>query len=67
MKIIGVVPARMGSSRFPGKPLHPIAGLPMVEHCIERARAYRFSDELFHSLVHGFVLCTALAPPQSPG
>ena len=38
MKTIGVVPARMGSSRFPGKPLHPIAGKPMVEHVYARAK-----------------------------
>lgn len=38
MKTVGIVPARMGSSRFPGKPLHPIAGKPMIEHVFARAR-----------------------------
>jgi 3-deoxy-manno-octulosonate cytidylyltransferase (CMP-KDO synthetase) len=38
MRTIGIVPARMGSSRFPGKPLHPIAGKPMVEHVYARAK-----------------------------
>jgi len=37
-KIIGIVPARMASSRFPGKPLHKIRGKAMVEHCFRRAR-----------------------------
>lgn len=32
-----VIPARMASSRFPGKPLVPILGLPMVEHVRRRA------------------------------
>jgi 3-deoxy-manno-octulosonate cytidylyltransferase (CMP-KDO synthetase) len=32
MKIVAVIPARMASSRFPGKPLAPILGRPMVEH-----------------------------------
>ena len=32
MKIVAVIPARMGSSRFPGKPLVDIAGLPMIAH-----------------------------------
>jgi 3-deoxy-manno-octulosonate cytidylyltransferase (CMP-KDO synthetase) len=32
-----VIPARMASSRFPGKPLAPILGLPMVEHVRRRA------------------------------
>lgn len=40
MKIIGVVPARMASSRFPGKPLKPILGKPMLEHCFARAQFY---------------------------
>jgi len=32
-----VVPARMGSSRYPGKPLVQLAGLPMVEHVRRRS------------------------------
>ncbi len=47
MKIIGIVPARMGSSRFPGKPLFPICERPMVEHVFERARLYPHWDGLF--------------------
>jgi len=31
MKIIAIIPVRMGSSRFPGKPLKKINGIPMVE------------------------------------
>lgn len=40
MNIIGIVPARMASSRFPGKPLHPICGRPMVEHVFRRAALF---------------------------
>jgi 3-deoxy-manno-octulosonate cytidylyltransferase (CMP-KDO synthetase) len=32
MKIIAFIPARYESSRFPGKPLAPIAGKPMIQH-----------------------------------
>ncbi|MBW2343959.1 MAG: 3-deoxy-manno-octulosonate cytidylyltransferase [Deltaproteobacteria bacterium] len=35
-KIVAVIPARMASSRFPGKPLKPILGLSMVEHVRRR-------------------------------
>jgi len=43
--VIGVVPARYGSTRFPGKPLAPIAGRPMIEHVYQRAsRASLLSD-----------------------
>lgn len=45
-QIIGVVPARMAASRFPGKPLHPICGRPLLEHCVERARLYERWDYL---------------------
>lgn len=40
MKIIGLVPARMAASRFPGKPMFPLCGRPMVEHCFLRAAKY---------------------------
>jgi len=36
MKAIAVIPARMGSSRFPGKPMAEIHGVPMVGHCYYR-------------------------------
>ena len=32
MNIIAIIPARMGSSRFPGKPLKKINGMSMIEH-----------------------------------
>ncbi len=37
MYIIAVIPARMGSSRFPGKPLADIHGVPMVGHTAFRS------------------------------
>ncbi|MBU0764975.1 MAG: 3-deoxy-manno-octulosonate cytidylyltransferase [Bacteroidetes bacterium] len=36
MKILSLIPARMGSSRFPGKPMAPILGKPMIGHVYER-------------------------------
>jgi 3-deoxy-manno-octulosonate cytidylyltransferase (CMP-KDO synthetase) len=44
---IGIIPARMGSSRFPGKPLAPIHGVPMVGHCYFRARMSRALDATY--------------------
>jgi 3-deoxy-manno-octulosonate cytidylyltransferase (CMP-KDO synthetase) len=38
MKVIGVIPARMGSSRFPGKPLAKILGMPMIGHIYYRCK-----------------------------
>ncbi len=37
MRIVAIIPARMASMRFPGKPLKEIGGLPMVEHVRRRA------------------------------
>ncbi|MEL0011689.1 MAG: 3-deoxy-manno-octulosonate cytidylyltransferase [Bacteroidota bacterium] len=34
--IVAIIPARMGSSRFPGKPLADINGISMVAHCLNR-------------------------------
>ncbi len=36
-RVLAVIPARYSSTRFPGKPLAPIAGKPMVVHVVERA------------------------------
>jgi 3-deoxy-manno-octulosonate cytidylyltransferase (CMP-KDO synthetase) len=38
-KVITVIPARMASTRLPGKPLADIAGLPMIVHVLRRAQA----------------------------
>jgi len=38
MKIYAVIPARYDSTRFPGKPLAPLAGKPMIQWVVERTR-----------------------------
>jgi 3-deoxy-manno-octulosonate cytidylyltransferase (CMP-KDO synthetase) len=37
-KVLGVIPARYESTRFPGKPLADILGKPMIQHVYERSR-----------------------------
>mgnify|MGYP003352828330 CR=1 FL=1 len=44
--VIAVIPARYGSTRFPGKPLADICGRPMIEHVFERARMFSRWDVL---------------------
>jgi len=46
MKAVAIIPARWGSSRFPGKPLHPIAGKPLLWHVWERSRRARTLDSV---------------------
>ena len=43
---LGVIPARMASSRFPGKPLKKILNIPMLAHCYERALLSGACDNL---------------------
>ncbi|HRY30567.1 MAG TPA: 3-deoxy-manno-octulosonate cytidylyltransferase, partial [Elusimicrobiota bacterium] len=38
MRVLGVIPARFASTRFPGKPLFPLAGRPMIQWVYEAAR-----------------------------
>lgn len=46
-KIIGIIPARFASTRFPGKPLADIMGKPMIQHVYERSmKAERLHDVL---------------------
>ena len=45
MKAIAIIPARMGATRFPGKPMKRLLGMPMIGHCYHRtALAAGFSD-----------------------
>ena len=47
MKIIGVIPARYESSRFPGKPLADICGKPMIWWVYHHASQVKCIDELY--------------------
>jgi 3-deoxy-manno-octulosonate cytidylyltransferase (CMP-KDO synthetase) len=43
-RIAVIIPARYGAQRFPGKPLADLAGRPVIEHVVERARRARGVD-----------------------
>jgi 3-deoxy-manno-octulosonate cytidylyltransferase (CMP-KDO synthetase) len=45
-KAVGIIPARWGSTRFPGKALHAIAGKPLLRHVWERCRRAKTLDRL---------------------
>jgi 3-deoxy-manno-octulosonate cytidylyltransferase (CMP-KDO synthetase) len=45
-RLVAVIPARMASSRLPGKPLRDVCGLPMVEHVRRRALLSGAFDEV---------------------
>lgn len=47
MTVIGIIPARMAASRFPGKPLAPLCGRPMIEHVYRRATRAAWLDRVY--------------------
>jgi 3-deoxy-manno-octulosonate cytidylyltransferase (CMP-KDO synthetase) len=47
IKVLGIVPARMSSGRFPGKPLAKIHGIPMIGHCYLRSKLSTALDDLY--------------------
>jgi len=46
MKVVGIIPARYASTRFPGKPLALIAGKPLLQHVVERCQKARSLSEV---------------------
>ena len=65
MKIIGVIPARYQSSRFPGKPLAEILGKPMIWWVYRQAAKVNAIDELVVATDSDkiFQACTELEIP----
>ncbi len=70
--MLGVIPARYGASRFPGKPLAKLWGKPMLQHVWERARAAGGLDELvvatdderIASVARGFGAAVEMTSPE---
>ena len=46
MNIVGIIPARYGSTRFPGKPLTLIAGKPLIQRVVEQCRRSKSLSEV---------------------
>jgi len=46
VKVLGIIPARYASTRFPSKPLALIAGKPLIQHVVEQCRKAKSLDEI---------------------
>src|SRR5205809_2410741 len=46
MNIVGIIPARYASTRFPGKPLAIIAGKTLIQHVVERCQQAKTLSEV---------------------
>ena len=72
--VLGVIPARYGASRFPGKPLASLWGKPLVQHVWERARdvlgmdrvVIATDDERIAAAARGFGAEVEMTPPECP-
>ncbi|MGB1144622.1 MAG: cytidylyltransferase domain-containing protein, partial [Glaciecola sp.] len=71
MSFIVIIPARFGSTRFPGKPLADIHGKPMIQHVVERSIAaqadavYVATDDVrIESVVNEFGANVIMTSPE---
>ncbi len=46
MTAIVIIPARYESTRFPGKPLYPLKGIPVIQHVYENSKHARLADDV---------------------
>lgn len=74
MRILGIIPARFGSTRFPGKPLARIAGKPMIQRVYEQALqalslvgvVVATDDERIYEAVSAFGGLAVMTDPNHP-
>ena len=75
MKIFGIIPARYGSTRFPGKPLALIAGKPLIQHVVEQCQKAKSLSEIIVAtddtsiweVAQGFCRAEMTAPDHPTG
>ena len=75
MRIIGIIPARYASTRFPAKAIAPIAGKPLVQHVVEQCKkAYSLAevvvatdDERISAVCRGFCGVEMTRPEHPSG
>ena len=47
MKIVGMIPARLGSTRVKNKNLRLINGKPLIQYIIDSAKKSKYLDEIY--------------------
>jgi 3-deoxy-manno-octulosonate cytidylyltransferase (CMP-KDO synthetase) len=73
-RVLGVIPARIASERLPRKPLHPLAGRPLIEWVWQRAHDFSILDavviatdsEEIAAVCHGFGAAVELTSDVHP-
>lgn len=75
MRVIGIIPARYASTRFPAKAIAPIAGKPLVQHVVEQCKkasslvevVVATDDERIASVCRGFCAVEMTRPEHPSG
>lgn len=75
MRVIGVIPSRWGSTRFPGKSVYPLCGKPLVQWVVEAVQRATLLDEVIVAtddpriaeIVHGFARVAMTRPDHPSG
>jgi len=64
-RVLGIVPARLGSTRLPRKPLHPLLGTPLLEWVWQRVERMRVLDHAVVATDSGEVaaVCRSIGAP----
>lgn len=60
MKIVGIIPGRLASTRFPNKMLYSIFNRPMIEHVLKRAMLSQMIDEIYVATCDELIAKTVL-------
>jgi CMP-2-keto-3-deoxyoctulosonic acid synthetase len=66
LQVLIVIPARHASVRFPGKPLAPILGKPMIQHVFERSRQAENAVKVVVATEDERIVPVRTASPKSP-
>ena len=65
MKILGIIPARYASTRFPGKPLADLGGKPVIRWVYENAQ--KGIDDLLVATDHKDIMDAVIIPAERTG
>ena len=61
MAVTVIIPARYDSTRFPGKPVYPLRGKPLIQHTYENAQGSKLTSDIIVATDHEVIYNTVLS------
>lgn len=61
MAVTVIIPARYDSTRFPGKPIYPIKGKPLIQYTYENAKGSKLTNDIIVATDHEVIYNTVLS------